>query len=91
MAGAVALRLSGMTSPRLGGLLGPPQGGKIDIAPRLGRTLRALQGQLIGAGEGVVPVALDRLGHLVEVGEIAVDGGEQDPRDRVELGEPALG
>src|SRR5215210_3991407 len=38
MAGAVALRLSGMTSPRVGDLLGPPQGGTIDGAPRVGRT-----------------------------------------------------
>src|SRR5215208_7186545 len=91
MAGAVALRLSGMTSPRLGDFSGPPQGGKTDTAPRSGRTLVALQGQLIGAREGVVAVALNGLGHLVEVREIAVHGGEQNPRHRVELGEPALG
>src|SRR5688572_3768929 len=51
MAGAVALRLSGMTSPRLGDFLGPPQGGKTDVALRVGRTLRAVQRQLVGAGE----------------------------------------
>src|ERR687898_895443 len=91
IAGAVALRLSDMTSPRVGDWRGLPQGGKTDIAPRVGRTRLVLQGQLVGAGEGVVAVALDRFGHLVEVGEIAVDGREQDPRDRVELGESALG
>ena len=38
MAGAVALRLSDMTSPRVGDLLGLPQGGTTDTAPRVGRT-----------------------------------------------------
>src|SRR5215208_1269354 len=90
MAGAVALRLSGMTSPRVGDWRGLPQGGTTDLAPRVGRIRLALEGQLIGAREGVLPVALDRLGHLVEVGEIAVDGREQDPRHRVERREPAL-
>src|SRR5215207_5290539 len=91
MAGAVALRLSDMTSPRVGDLLGLPQGGTTDTAPRVGRIRLGLEGELIGPREGVVAVALDRLGHLVEVGQIAVDGREQDSRHRVELGEPALG
>src|SRR5215218_8267611 len=90
MAGAVALRLSGMTSPRVGDWRGLPQGGKTDVAPRTGRTRLAAERQLIGAGEGLLLVALDRLGHLIEVREIAVDGGEQDPGHGVELREPAL-
>src|SRR5215207_4901124 len=85
MAGAAALRLSDMTSPRVGDWRGLPQGGTTDLAPCVGRIRLALEGQLIGAREGVVPVALDRLGHLVEVGEIAVHGREQDSRHRVEL------
>src|SRR5215207_9262427 len=54
MAGAVALRLSGMTSPRVGDLHGLPQGGTTDIAPRVGRIRMAFEGQLIDAGKGVV-------------------------------------
>src|SRR5687767_3972952 len=91
MAGAVALRLSDMTSPRVGDWLGLPQGGTTDTAPRVGRIRRAVQGQLIGPRQRVVLVALDRLRHLFEVREIAVHRREQDPRDGVECREPALG
>src|SRR3954468_7947805 len=60
-AGAVALRLSGLTSPPVGHSSWGPQGGKIDTALRLGRTgiaLRlALERQLIRSGEGVLLVA----------------------------------
>src|SRR5262245_20282506 len=90
MEGTVALRLSGMTSPRVSYSSGRPQGGKTDTALRAGRIGLALEGELIGPGDGVLLVELDRLRHLVEIGEVAVDGREQDPGDRVESGEPTL-
>src|SRR5919109_1444026 len=91
MDGTVALRLSGMTSPRVTGSSGLPQGGKTDIPLGAGRIGFAVERQLIRSGEGVLLVALHRLGHLVEVGQVAVDGREEDPGDGVEGGEPALG
>src|SRR3954466_498458 len=93
-AGAVALRLSDMTSPRVSYSSWGPQGGKIDTALRFGRTgiaLRlALERQLIRSGEGVLLVAADDGLELVEVAEIAVDRRELDRGDRVDHGQPAL-
>src|SRR5215211_1531656 len=90
-AGAVALRLSGMTSPRVSDSSGRPQGGKTDVALRVGRTGIAFERELTGPWKGVLLVAADHRLELVEVGEVAVDGRELDRRDRVERGEPALG
>src|SRR3954465_11872715 len=60
-AGAVALRLSDMTSPRVSYSSWGPQGGKTDTALRLGRTVGApgiaFERQLIRSGEGVLLVA----------------------------------
>src|SRR4029079_11396338 len=64
MVGAVALRLSGMTSPRVSYSSGRPQGGKIDTPLGTGRIGFVIQCELIRSGEGVLLVALDRLGHL---------------------------
>src|SRR5919201_7008533 len=65
MDGTVALRLSGMTSPRVSDSSGLPQGGTTDTALRAGRIGLAFERQLIRAGEGVLLVALYRLRHLV--------------------------
>src|SRR5215212_9714411 len=53
-AGAMALRLSDMTSPRVSDSAGLPQGGTTDVALRVGRTGITVERQLIGAGEGVL-------------------------------------
>src|SRR4051812_5010409 len=94
-AGAVALRLSDMTSPRVSDSSWRPQGGKIDIAPRPGRTVGGLgiafECQLIRSRKGVLLVAADDGLELVEVGQVAVDRSELDRRDRVDQREPALG
>src|SRR4051794_29298307 len=80
-AGAVALRLSGMTSPRVSDSSGCPQGGKTDTALRPGRTGIAFERQLIRSGKRVFLVAADDRLELVEVGQVAVDGGELDRRN----------
>src|SRR4051812_19943658 len=92
---AGALRLSGMTSPRVSDSSWCPQGGKTDTAPRPGRTVGgpgiALERQLIRSRKGVFLVAADDGLELVEVGQVAVDRSELDRRDRVDQREPALG
>src|SRR5215210_3191244 len=90
-AGAVALRLSDMTSPRVSDSAGRPQGGKTDVALRVGWNGIAFEGHLIGPREGVLLVAADHRLELVEVGQVAVHGGELDGGHRVERGEAALG
>src|SRR3954470_13980192 len=90
MAGAVALRLSGMTSPRVSDSSWRPQGGKTDIALRPGRTGIAFERQLIRSRKRVFLVAADDGLELVEVAEVAVHGRELDRGDRVEHGEGAL-
>src|SRR5215218_3252828 len=86
-AGAAALRLSDMTSPRVSYSSWRPQGGKTDIALRPGRTGIAFERQLIRSGKGVLLVAAD---DGLELAEVAVHGRELDRRDRVEHGEAAL-
>src|SRR3954452_18510535 len=66
-AGAVALRLSDMTSPRVSDSSWCPQGGKIDIALRPGRTGIVFERQLVGPRKGVLLVAPDDGLELVEV------------------------
>src|SRR3954451_20848304 len=90
MAGAVALRLSGMTSPRVSDSSWRPQGGKTDIALRLGRTGIAFERQLIRSGKRVFLVAADDGLELVEVAEIAVHGRELDRGTRGDPGKAAL-
>src|SRR3954452_6487374 len=90
MAGAVALRLSDMTSPRVSASSGRPQGGTTDTALRLGRTRVALERQLIRSRKRVFLVAADDGLELVEVAQIAIHGRELNGRDGVEHGEPTL-
>src|SRR4051812_30271536 len=93
-AGAGALRLSDMTSPRVSYSSWCPQGGKTDTALRPGRTGIALgialERQLIRSRKRVFLVAADDGLELVEVAEVAVHGRELDRGDRVEHGEAAL-
>src|SRR5918997_2163948 len=84
--GAAALRLSDMTSPRVGANFA----GTTDDPLGLGWN-GALDGELVLARERVVLEAPDDGLELVEMGEVSVDGGELDRRHGVEPGEPALG
>src|SRR3954452_22080670 len=69
-AGAVALRLSDMTSPRVSYSSWGPQGGKTDTALRPGRTGIAVERQLIRSRKRVFLVAADDGLELVDVPEV---------------------
>ena len=86
MAGAVALRLSGMTSPRVGDSSWRPQGGKTDTALGPDGLWPRPRAPADRRREGGRPCSgWTRLASSSRSAEIAVHGREQDRRHRVEL------
>src|SRR5213080_3242261 len=90
---SAALRACGMGSPRLSGCcLASPwltRGGMTHTASSVGRNFCLRDRQLAGRGDRLGLDAADLGLEVGEVRELPVDGGEEDARDRVEIGEAA--
>src|SRR4051812_45123717 len=91
---SLALRVSGMRAPRSVGLLfsspSLTSGGKTDTGGGGGRNGGvAVERELVYACDRLGADALELRLEFAEVVEVAVDGGEEDRRDRVELDQPA--